>query len=221
MTSLQLGLFAAGAALVAGVLVYNWVQERRIRRQIDGGVSPVRKRGQRPGECGPRPGPHRAPTLPGAVPENAPSARAAETRDDEKATSRRSRSQNRIATRYSRVDEHAAAPVASRRACAPRAFAGAGRATVAACPITDIECLDPVAAGRTPVAAGARAAGLARPARARPLRWFGRRGRTGYRLAAASRPTRPDRVRRESSRACSSPTAPAPRRRAAARHLHP
>ena len=34
MTSLQLGLIAAGALLVAGVLVYNWMQERRVRRRI-------------------------------------------------------------------------------------------------------------------------------------------------------------------------------------------
>ena len=35
MTSLQLGLIVAGIALVVGVIVYNWLQERRIRRRID------------------------------------------------------------------------------------------------------------------------------------------------------------------------------------------
>ena len=35
MTSLQLGLIAAGVALIVGVLVYNWLQERRVRRRID------------------------------------------------------------------------------------------------------------------------------------------------------------------------------------------
>src|SRR4029453_8550410 len=35
MTSLQLGLIVAGVVLVAGVIVYNWLQERRIRRRID------------------------------------------------------------------------------------------------------------------------------------------------------------------------------------------
>src|SRR5947199_9897376 len=34
MSSLQLGLIVAGALLVAGVLVYNWLQERRVRRRI-------------------------------------------------------------------------------------------------------------------------------------------------------------------------------------------
>src|ERR1700693_4811538 len=35
MNSLFLGLIAAGVALVAGVLIYNWLQERRVRRRID------------------------------------------------------------------------------------------------------------------------------------------------------------------------------------------
>src|SRR5204863_5161192 len=30
-----LGLIAAGIALVIGVLIYNWLQERRVRRRID------------------------------------------------------------------------------------------------------------------------------------------------------------------------------------------
>ena len=34
MTSLQLGLIAAGVALVVGVIAYNWMQERRVRRRI-------------------------------------------------------------------------------------------------------------------------------------------------------------------------------------------
>src|SRR5947208_5809830 len=34
MSSLQLGLIVAGVLLVAGVLVYNWLQERRVRRRI-------------------------------------------------------------------------------------------------------------------------------------------------------------------------------------------
>jgi len=35
MNPLFLGLVAAGVALVAGVLIYNWLQERRVRRRID------------------------------------------------------------------------------------------------------------------------------------------------------------------------------------------
>ena len=33
MTSLQLGLIAAGILLVLGVLLYNWMQDRRVRRR--------------------------------------------------------------------------------------------------------------------------------------------------------------------------------------------
>lgn len=35
MNPLFLGLVAAGVLLVAGVLIYNWLQERRVRRRID------------------------------------------------------------------------------------------------------------------------------------------------------------------------------------------
>jgi ZipA, C-terminal FtsZ-binding domain len=35
MNPLFLGLVAAGIVLVAGVLIYNWMQERRVRRRID------------------------------------------------------------------------------------------------------------------------------------------------------------------------------------------
>jgi hypothetical protein len=35
MNPLFLGLIAAGVLLVAGVLIYNWLQERRVRRRID------------------------------------------------------------------------------------------------------------------------------------------------------------------------------------------
>ncbi len=35
MNPLFLGLVAAGVVLVAGVLIYNWLQERRVRRRID------------------------------------------------------------------------------------------------------------------------------------------------------------------------------------------
>ncbi len=165
MTSLQLGLFAAGAALVAGVLVYNWVQERRIRRQID---EAFRQSASGPGA---RAGEGAAtgriePTLPGAVPENAPSARMAETRDDE-AYEPPLAIQNRIASDLS-GDEIATAP-------AP--LSEVARASVAERtpqPDPDIECIIALQPPK-PVAAGALAAGL-HARLGRPLRWFGRRG---------------------------------------------
>ena len=88
MTSLQLGLFAAGAAIVGAVIAYNWLQERKIRRRIDeafrnqaGGAgalqdSPVAETGRI------------EPTLPSgrepnAVPENAPRAGDAQDATDD------------------------------------------------------------------------------------------------------------------------------------------
>jgi len=34
MTSLQIGLIIGGVVLVVGVLIYNWMQERRVRRNV-------------------------------------------------------------------------------------------------------------------------------------------------------------------------------------------
>jgi FtsZ-interacting cell division protein ZipA len=39
MTSLQLGLIIGGVVLVVGVIVYNWMQERRMRRRLAGPAS--------------------------------------------------------------------------------------------------------------------------------------------------------------------------------------
>src|SRR5438876_88112 len=35
MSSLQLGLIVAGVVLVVGVIIYNWLTERRVRRRIN------------------------------------------------------------------------------------------------------------------------------------------------------------------------------------------
>ncbi len=166
MTSLQLGLFAAGAALVAGVLVYNWVQERRIRRQIDEAFRQSASGATARASAGAATD-RIEPTLPGAVPENAPSARAAETRDDEGYEPPLA-IQNRIATDLS-VDEHAAAPAPLSDAA--RASMG-DRSTPQ--PDPDIECIVALQPP-SPLAAGALAAGL-HARLGRPLRWFGRRG---------------------------------------------
>jgi len=51
LSTLQTGLIIAGVLLVVGVLVYNWWQERRVRRRIDGAFHP------RPDAAGDRPAP--------------------------------------------------------------------------------------------------------------------------------------------------------------------
>jgi FtsZ-interacting cell division protein ZipA len=166
MTSLQLVLFAAGGVLVAGVLVYNWVQERRIRRQIDEAF----RRSERSGNAQP---PDRTaqeriePTLPGAIPENASRARAS-VADDDGDYEPPLAIQKRIASDISEDDDAVATAPLSEVA----RTAGAERNE--AQPDPDIECI--VALQPTkPVGAGVLAAGL-HARLGRPLRWFGRRG---------------------------------------------
>src|SRR5574342_1116346 len=45
MTPLQIGLIVAGVVLVIGVIVYNWLVERRVRRQIDTAFGRLPRRG--------------------------------------------------------------------------------------------------------------------------------------------------------------------------------
>ena len=63
MTSLQIGLIVAGVVLVAGVLAYNWLQERRVRRRIDAAFAPRRQRRRRAARRCPRRGRRVEPTL--------------------------------------------------------------------------------------------------------------------------------------------------------------
>jgi hypothetical protein len=174
MTSLQLGLFAAGAALVGGVLVYNWVQERRIRRRIaqafrdpaDGGeASPD---GARSGTSG-----RIEPTLPpgrgeNAVPGNGLRSRAEGDEPDDDGYEPPLEIQDRIASDMAAADY---APT-------PSPLSDAARASMAERytpqPDPDIECIIDLQPTR-PVTAGALAAGL-HARLGRPLRWFGRRG---------------------------------------------
>ena len=166
MTSLQLVLFAAGGVLVAGVLVYNWVQERRIRRQIDDAFRQSQgrvdtRRDDNASEHG-----RVEPTLPG-VPENAPRARVSagdEGGDYEPPLA----IQNRIATDLSGDGHAIAAAPLSEAARPPAADRNAPQ------PDPDIECIVALQPPK-PVGVGALAAGL-HARLGRPLRWFGRRG---------------------------------------------
>jgi hypothetical protein len=167
MTSLQLVLIAAGVALVAGVLVYNSMQERRIRRQIDEAFRQSERRGDAPaGDTGPAQD-RIEPTLPGAVAENAPRARVTATADDGDYEPPLA-IQNRIASDIAE-DDHA---VATTPLSDPsRGTAGERNAPQ---PDPDIECIVALQPAQ-PVGAGALAAGL-HARLGRPLRWFGRRG---------------------------------------------
>ena len=166
MTSLQLVLFAAGGVLVAGVLVYNWMQERRVRRQIDEAFRQSQGRGDAqlkddgPGED------RIEPTLPGAVPENASRARVTATEEDADYEPPLA-IQNRIASDMSE-DDYA---VATTPLSEPARGAAGERAPQ---PDPDIECIVALQPPK-PVGVGALAAGL-HARLGRPLRWFGRRG---------------------------------------------
>ena len=174
MTSLQLGLIAAGVALVVGVLVYNWIQERRVRRRIQQafrGANPASSRegGQTASPTG-RIEPSFAPGDGStAVPENAPSGVAAMGGGDDDGYEPPLAVQNRIASEVG--GDGAALPIGM------DAGPGLSRARTserdAPQPDADIECIVTLQPVR-PISAGALAAGL-HARLGRPLRWFGRR----------------------------------------------
>ena len=175
MTSLQLGLIAAGAVLVGGVVVYNWLQERRVRRQIEQAFRSGNAAAQESGQAT-APSGRIEPSLPpaggsAAVPENLQRSGIGREAPDDDGYEPPLAVQARIASDM--VDAPAppsGAEVASRLGIAA---ARTGERDLPQ-PDPDTECivtLQPV----HPVAAGALAAGL-HARLGRPLRWFGRRG---------------------------------------------
>src|SRR5215813_6063360 len=167
MTSLQLVLFAAGGVFVAGVLVYNWMQERRIRRQIDEAFRKSKRRGDVQHSDHDAEQDRIEPRLPGAVPET-PRAHVAPAQDDDGDYEPPLAIQNRIASDIS-TDDYvvATAPLSE----TPRVATGERNAPQ---PDPDIECIVALQPPK-PIGAGALAAGL-HARLGRPLRWFGRRG---------------------------------------------
>ena len=173
MTSLQLGLIAAGIALVVGVVIYNWLQERRVRRGIreafrDTGSgrdrlgADARGSGVRGGDA--RVEPTLARAQGDALPENPP--RDAAVDDDDPLYEPPLDIQTRVATGL--ADPAADTPAATLPDMKPAASEPGVRE-----PDPDIECLVTLQPVR-PVSAGAIASGM--HARiGKPLRWFGRR----------------------------------------------
>ena len=205
VSTLQLGLIVAGVLLVIGVIVYNQWQERRLKRPRRPPPHrwSARRRRARPSVSSPRLA-HR---------------RVARRGDGVAGVSRR----RGYRSGFEPPVDVIAAPaddgeaLASADACdraASRGHASLAPSRVQAARGVDARSRDrmpdPVAAGR----AGRRdaiAGGL--NARVSARQCAGSGARTHDRIGSASRPTRPDRSAR-SSRACSSPTATAPRSRA-------
>ncbi|MEO8675789.1 MAG: cell division protein ZipA C-terminal FtsZ-binding domain-containing protein [Casimicrobiaceae bacterium] len=173
MTSLQLGLIVAGIALVIGVVIYNWFQERRVRRRIkeafrDTGpdraasdsrasavrgaarVEPTLQRGESASAL-----PENPPPDTGVIADDAPYEPPLDI-------------QARIASDLSSDTDDAGASEAFPVDMKPSAIDRNLRD-----PDPDIECvvmLQPV----RPVSAGAIASGM-HARLGKPLRWFGRR----------------------------------------------
>ncbi len=168
MTSLQLGLFVAGAVVVGAVIVYNWVQERKIRRRIDEAFR------RSPGGADAQADAHATtsgriePSLPGAIPENAPRGRASDEGQDDEGYEPPLAVQDRIASDIS--DNDYALPLSPLSDATRSSMADKNTPQ----PDPDIECIVALQPPR-PVTAGALAAGL-HARLGRPLRWFGRRG---------------------------------------------
>ena len=165
MTSLQLGLIAAGILLVVGVLIYNWLQERRVRRRIKEAFAP-RDGGAATAPAGGG-GARVEPTLASsAVPENP--RRPEPVAEDDSGYEPPLDVQARIA---SEVAGEEFAPPMPLQAAENRAASGERHAPQ---PDPEIECIVSLQPSR-PVAAGALAVGL-HARLGQPLRWFGRRG---------------------------------------------
>jgi hypothetical protein len=170
MTSLQLGLIIGGVVLVAGVLIYNWLQERRVRRSIAaafpgdaGRTAPAGARieptlAPAGGDQGEAP-----PAAAGAAPIAANLAR--DVPEDEA-------SRDFVPPLDFEPELPASEAMPAEREPAPVALPKSAGAERLPQPDPDVECIVTLQPGQ-PVPAGALAAALhARVGK--PLRWFGR-----------------------------------------------
>ena len=174
MTSLQLGLIAAGAALVVGVVVYNWVQMRLLRRRLKGdrrvaADAPARHRNS-PASSDARGGERIEPTIAQAHAPDSPDAESPEAPRGADADADEDAAYEPPLAIHARIATDLAADADAPARAATRALAPDRNSPQ---PDPDIECVLAVECV-APIGAGALAAGLhARPGK--PLRWFGRR----------------------------------------------
>ncbi len=179
MTSLQIGLIVAGVVLVGAVIVYNWLQERRVRRRIkeafsprhdDGGAPLDSRRAEATSRIEPSIVPGQAASAP---PENARRAGPDGDGQDDAGYEPPLEIHARIASAIAADESVPPAPLRPAGGIAAGVGATAnGRHSPQ--PDPDIECIVTLQPAR-PISAGALAAGL-HARLGRPLRWFGRRG---------------------------------------------
>jgi hypothetical protein len=181
MTSFQIGLVIAGVVLVAGVVLYNAWQERRVRKRIDAAFAPRAATGDAlldaarpaPSATGQRVEPSlnaddlaaQGPAPPPVVATTAPQPSAAVPDDDDYSPP--------VEVIRSSPSVNVAAPVATRTP-------DDGGKAIPDPDIESIVTLQPV----RPMGAGVLAAGL-HARLGKPLRWFGRRANGAWQLLAA------------------------------------
>jgi FtsZ-interacting cell division protein ZipA len=160
MSNLQLALIVAGVALVLGVIVFNALQERRIRRRIDAAFRPAPV----PASDAPRV----EPTLRSAEPVgDAPHSTVATTRPTTPQVA--GDVEPRVSSFVPPMDVIESVPIDRAASGALADVRPAGPQ-----PDPDIECIVMLRPAQ-PASAGAVAAGLAARL-GKPLRWFGHRG---------------------------------------------
>jgi hypothetical protein len=192
MTTLQLGLIIGGVVLVVGVIIYNWIQERRVRRKLAAAFTPDGEERFKPAGANDRDA-RVEPTLARATRGDDGDDRTSAVRETmvpENAPRRRDESPSELddeADRFvppidfapardgDRIAQFAAGPSANSEAIpiSPLGSRSAGSGGTAQLD-PEAECIITLQPAR-PVAAGALAAGL-HARLGKPLRWLGRAG---------------------------------------------
>ncbi len=175
MSSLQIGLIAAGVLLVVGVLVYNALQERRFRHSVESTDAGRRMIAEPDSDARVEPTLFSADAARAAASDAAASLRAADGRDAtpfELPVDVIEAPGALAGAEAGRASHAGAGPEAG---AAPAAATGTRAAPAAPGPDHEIECIIALQPAE-PVSAGALAAGL-HARLGKPLRWFGRSDR--------------------------------------------
>jgi hypothetical protein len=179
MTSLQIVLIVAGVVLVAGVLAYNWWQERRVRRRIDAAFT-----ARAPGDdvllgrtrAAPAPAGDRVePSLGGAAPPPRDDAAELEPASPSPSGAALISEADGFDPPVDVIRREAVPPATAVDEPPPMARADfLAPASAGPVPDPEIESIVTIQPVR-PIGAGVLAAGL-NARLGKPLRWFGRRG---------------------------------------------